>query len=131
MHGKGKVSAISGQIVEVEFADNPPMIHDVLVLESDPTLRMEVHSSAGVGVFYALLLTPSNILARGSVVLNTNDAIRKYITTLKKSCKTVLKGPAPSAGSVCSYLRNWGIIIPTIGAMSTFINIAMPTMGAI
>src|SRR3989344_7016021 len=76
MKGKGKVTAVSGQIVEVEFIDTPPMIHDVLVLESDPGVRMEVHSSASENLFYALLLTPSNILSRGSVVLNTNDTIK-------------------------------------------------------
>lgn len=76
MGGKGKVISLSGQIVEVEFLEDPPGIYDILVLESDPKVRMEVHSSVDSTVFYCLLLTQSNNLKRGSVVVNTQETIK-------------------------------------------------------
>ena len=38
----GKVIRVTGQIVEVEFAENPPNLHDLLILEDDKTTKMEV-----------------------------------------------------------------------------------------
>ena len=44
---RGRVIGVQGQIVEVEFAENPPNLHDLLLLEDDKTTRMEVMRSSG------------------------------------------------------------------------------------
>lgn len=75
MKSKGKVIAILGQIVEVEFRDDPPKINDILLLEEDPTTRMEVYTSSGPVTFYCILLASSNKLERGKVVINTDAPI--------------------------------------------------------
>lgn len=73
----GKVVAILGQIVEVEFSHGKnPKIHDVLTLVDDPKVVMEVYTSAEKNSYYCLLLSSSKNLARGKVVSNTNAPIK-------------------------------------------------------
>lgn len=72
---KGTIISVLGQIIEVEFLDELPSIHDVLVLEEDPQVRMEVFNSSSQSRFYCLLLSPISKLIRGSVVVNTGKPI--------------------------------------------------------
>src|SRR5215813_12320103 len=67
----GKVEAIRGQVVEVSFTGEMPSVHDVLVLENNPLVRMEVYTSAGPDSYYCLLLTEGSTIARGVGVINT------------------------------------------------------------
>lgn len=76
MGGKGSVISVLGQIIEVEFAEQQPAVHDLLVVERDQDIRMEVYSSSGVNTFYCLLLTVNANLARGDVVINTGETIK-------------------------------------------------------
>lgn len=71
MNASGRIIAIKGNIAEVEFISNPPAIHDILVAEDDPTVQMEVYSSANNFSFYCILLTNSKSLHKGSTVMNT------------------------------------------------------------
>lgn len=74
---EGKVKAILGQIVEVEFAGKEtPKIHDILLLVDDPSVAMEVYTSSGQKSFFCLLLTGSKKLARGKKVKNTNESLK-------------------------------------------------------
>lgn len=76
MYQTGRIVAILGQIVEVEFDSDLPSIHDILTLEDDQTVWMEVYSSSGKASFYCLLLSPSRSLQRGKKVINTKYPIR-------------------------------------------------------
>ncbi len=71
----GKVISIKGSIVEVEFPDNYPSPHDLILAEEDSEIKMEVISSAGNGIFYCFLLSSSSKLKRGTTVVNTEQPI--------------------------------------------------------
>jgi len=68
---KGIIKAIRGHIIEVEFPEEQPHIHDILVWEKDKTVKMEVYSSAEANSFFCLSFSPVTKLYRGAVVLNT------------------------------------------------------------
>ncbi len=71
----GRVLSIKGQVVEVEFSENKPSIHDLLILESDPDVRLEVYSSSGTNSFYCLALSRTHKLFRGVAIVNTKNPI--------------------------------------------------------
>lgn len=76
MENKGKIASIRGQIIEVEFFDQKPNIHDVLILEGDPHVKMEVYTSSSSSTFYCLSLSPITKLHRGATVINTQQPIQ-------------------------------------------------------
>lgn len=67
----GKIIAIKGQVVEVSFIGDMPTVHDVLVIENNPSVKMEVYTSSGPNSYYCLLLTDGPNIARGNGVINT------------------------------------------------------------
>jgi F-type H+-transporting ATPase subunit beta len=67
----GKIVAVKGQVVEVSFSGEMPTVHDILVVENNPTIKMEVYTSSGPGSYFCLLLTEGSTLARGNGVINT------------------------------------------------------------
>lgn len=73
--GNGKVRKIQGQIVEVEFADDPPALRDLLILEEDNSTKMVVVRSADPTSFFCLCLSRTNNLYRGATVINTKKPI--------------------------------------------------------
>ena len=75
MGDKGTIISIKSQIVEVEFYDAPPNIHDLYVLEADEQVVLEVYSSASDRSVYCLALTLTTKLHRGAVVLNTKSSL--------------------------------------------------------
>src|SRR5690348_15988622 len=72
---KGKIIGIKGEIAEVEFRDEMPQIHDVVVLENNPEIKMEVFTSASVSSFFCLILSPIATLSRGAIVFNTRQSL--------------------------------------------------------
>lgn len=72
----GKIVSIKGQIIEAEFLDEKPRIFDVLESKEDPTIKMEVYTSATPTSFFCLALTHVTSLHHGSVVLSTGQPIR-------------------------------------------------------
>lgn len=72
---KGKIVSINGQVVEVAFNQQEPMIHDVLYLEENPKVLFEIYSSSGPSTYYCLLLSTSNAIYRGQVVVNTEKPL--------------------------------------------------------
>jgi F-type H+/Na+-transporting ATPase subunit beta len=76
MDTTGKIIGIQGQIVEVEFKDLQPNIHDILVLEEDFNVKMQVASSSGPATFFCLNLSSTNKLCRGLNVINTKKPIQ-------------------------------------------------------
>lgn len=80
---KGIVVSVLGQVAEVEFQENPPNIHDVLIVSYDSkgkplekTVQMEVWSSASPSSFYCIVLSPQSRLKRGMTAANTGESIR-------------------------------------------------------
>src|SRR5579864_5369069 len=67
----GKIIGIKGQVVEVSFSAAMPAVHDVLVLENNPLVKMEIYTSSGPNSYYCLLLTEGSTIARGNGVINT------------------------------------------------------------
>ncbi len=72
----GKVVSVKGQIIEVEFSGEKPKIYDVLIYKEDPTIKMEVYTSASPNTFYCLALTNATPLHHGSEVINTEQPIK-------------------------------------------------------
>lgn len=70
MH-KGTIKSIKGQIVEITFPEEKPQMHDIVVLESDDTVKMEVYTSSSDDSFYCIALSGTATLYRGAVVINT------------------------------------------------------------
>ncbi len=71
----GKIIAIRGQVVEVSFPGEKPSVHDILVLEESPDIKMEVYTSSGPDSYYCLLFADSSALSRGANVINTRKPI--------------------------------------------------------
>src|SRR6266700_855351 len=67
----GKIIAIRGQVVEVSFTGEKPSVHDVLILENNPLVKMEVYTSTGPDSYYCLLLTEGSSIARDNGIINT------------------------------------------------------------
>lgn len=72
----GKITSIKGQIVEVEFLEEKPRIYDVLVSKEDPSVKLEVYTSASPNSFYCLSLTNITKLHYGSKVVSTEQPIK-------------------------------------------------------
>jgi F-type H+-transporting ATPase subunit beta len=75
MQNIGRIISIQGPIVEVEFLNDRPIVHDVLVLEEESDTVLEVLKSSGTNTFYCLDLTEKQKLQRHSKVLNTKRTI--------------------------------------------------------
>ena len=71
----GRITKVSGQVIEVVFAKDMPNVHDVLVFRQDPSVRMEVHGSSGRDSFFCLGLSSTEKLYRGAEVVNTGRQI--------------------------------------------------------
>lgn len=71
----GTIIAIEGQVVEVAFKNSAPAVHDILVLASDPSVKMEVHSSSKAQTYFCLMLSGVHSITRGAQVINTEKPI--------------------------------------------------------
>lgn len=76
MEVKGKIIAVKGQIVEVEFLSNPPRIHDVLQAENVEHGFMEVYASSGPSTFFCLVLGSPRKFIKGHPVINTGSPLK-------------------------------------------------------
>lgn len=77
----GRIIGIAGQIVEVEFLDEKPVVNDIVALEKDPKVLMQVYASSGISSYYCLLLSTTNLIARGAMVVNTKKPIQIPVGT--------------------------------------------------
>ena len=75
MENAGKIIGIQGQIIEVEFKNRKPCVHDLLVLEDDSSIKMQVALPSGPSSFFCLSLSSTNKLYRGLNVINTKKPI--------------------------------------------------------
>lgn len=72
----GRIVSVKGQIIEAEFLEDKPHIYDVLIAKEDPTIKMEVYTSATPNSFFCLALTHVSGLHHGSVVVSTGQPIK-------------------------------------------------------
>src|SRR3989338_309128 len=75
MDNAGRIIGIQGQIIEVEFENSQPNLHDILVLENDESLKMQVASPNGPQSFFCLSLCQTDKLHRCLKVINTKKPI--------------------------------------------------------
>jgi F-type H+-transporting ATPase subunit beta len=75
MEDKATVISVKSQIVEVEYYEKAPKIHDLYVYEKDRSVILEVYSSASDRSVYCLALTNTRKLHRGATVLNTQKSL--------------------------------------------------------
>jgi len=69
------VKAVRGHIAEVEFLEDKPEVHQLLIGKDDPNLKMQVYGSVGENLFYCLVLTTTENLARGTKMINTGEVV--------------------------------------------------------
>jgi len=75
MDNHGKIIGVRGQVIEVAFEGDKPKVHDVLVFEEDPSVKVEVYSSSKEDSFFCLSLTSIEKLFRGAKMINTGKQI--------------------------------------------------------
>jgi F-type H+-transporting ATPase subunit beta len=68
---KGNITTIKGELVEVEFYRNPPLIGEILTLEKDPKFFLEVYKSSKENSFLCFSLSDPSKLTRGEKVIRT------------------------------------------------------------
>lgn len=71
MKKTGRIKAIQDNVAIVEFLTHQPAIFDVLAVQNDPTIKLEVVSSAQTNqTYYCFILNKKNEIARGEIVEN-------------------------------------------------------------
>ena len=75
MDDAGKIIGVQGQIIEVEFKNRQPSVHDILILEDETSIKMQVALPSGPSSFFCLSLSTTDKLYRGQKVLNTKKPI--------------------------------------------------------
>jgi F-type H+-transporting ATPase subunit beta len=71
----GRVIAVRGQIAEVEFLGEKPEIHQLLLTDEAPNIRMIVFTSGVESTFYCLVLSGVYELRRGMRIINTKEML--------------------------------------------------------
>lgn len=120
---KGKIKAILGQIVEVEFEKKQPHIHDTLILEDDPSVRMEVYSSSSRDSFYCLLFAQSKKLKRGKTVFNSGSPIKIPVGASMLGRAVDVFGNALDGKGIVQSEE----MLPIFNAGTPFDNVVVPT----
>ncbi|MBI2122190.1 MAG: F0F1 ATP synthase subunit beta [Candidatus Sungbacteria bacterium] len=71
----GTIIGVEGQIAEVEFLTAKPSLHDILVLEDDPSVRLEVRVSSREDAYFCFVFGSSLKLRRGARALNSGEQL--------------------------------------------------------
>lgn len=71
----GRILSIRGDIVEVEFYDNPPFIREILTLEKDDSVKLEVNHALNKTTFLCTSLSGGDKLVRGARVIKTGKML--------------------------------------------------------
>jgi len=73
--GVGYILSIKGEVVEVEFYEDPPFIKEILTLEEDPEVLLEVCGARTKNVFVCLSLKKTDKLFRKARVKKTGKTL--------------------------------------------------------
>ncbi len=71
----GKVVGVKGNIAEVVFEKDSPLINDILIGESNPSVVLQVYVSSKNETYYCFILSGVENLVRGMKVINTDNPI--------------------------------------------------------
>ncbi len=71
----GKIIAINGQVIEVAFQQAKPHLQDILYAKDDNNILLQVYSSSAPNTYYCLLLSNTNAVYRGQIVINTRQPL--------------------------------------------------------
>ncbi len=75
MENTGRIISIKGEVVEVHFENAQPILHDILTLTEDQSVRLQIYGSDSAGNYSCLLLTPEKKLSRTMKVINTDQPL--------------------------------------------------------
>lgn len=64
----GRIIAVRGQVVDIEFKKDKPLVGELLTLKINEKVKFVVYSSSGSETFYCLSLSDSSLFKRGDVV---------------------------------------------------------------
>src|SRR3989344_4056276 len=67
----GKIKSIRGNIVEMEFLENQPEIHEIILAVGDKTIKIENIMSSKKNLYYGLVFTGSEKIKRGEALVGT------------------------------------------------------------
>ncbi len=71
----GRIKGVKGQVVEIEFLESKPRIHDLLYVLEKPEIKLEVYVSSGSNSFFCLALSLTDDLYRGQKVISLDSPI--------------------------------------------------------
>lgn len=71
----GTIIGIRGDVVEVEFGEDKPNRHELLVFKDDPEIKLEVYNTTPHDTVICVALTDTTKLYRGAKVLRSEEAI--------------------------------------------------------
>lgn len=77
----GKIISITGNIAEVDFLGRKPEIHEILYCEDNPGVKMKVYSSSSDTAFYCLVLSDTETISRGTVVIRSGEVMSMPVGT--------------------------------------------------
>lgn len=118
----GRIVAVRENIAEINFSQAKPFRHELLRIEGEPAVKMEVYTSAGENMIYALILAGSDLLFRGAKVLRTNDMITVPVGRDVKGRLINLFGEPQDGRSLKAKLRR-----PIYKDAPTFVELQFPT----
>ena len=75
MENNGRIVSIKGEVIEVHFEKDQPVLHDILTLIEDRSIKLQIYGSDSSGNYSCLLLTPEKKLSRAMKVINTGQAL--------------------------------------------------------
>ncbi len=75
MENTGRIISIKGEVVEVHFEQAQPVLHDILTLLDDDSVKLQIYGSDSAGNYSCLLLTPEKKLSRAMKVINTGQPL--------------------------------------------------------
>jgi F-type H+-transporting ATPase subunit beta len=75
LKGDGKVVTVNGHIAEVEFYDELPDMHQVLLIPGEPEVKLVVYASSGPATFYCQALAVPEKLFRGQEIVNSGETM--------------------------------------------------------
>lgn len=71
----GEIKSVKGQVVEIVFGKQKPIISELLYLKDNSEIKFVVYASSGDNSFYCLSLFDSSILKRGDKVIGSGSPI--------------------------------------------------------
>jgi F-type H+-transporting ATPase subunit beta len=112
-HRQGSVTAVRGSVVELEFPDGLPALHEALRLrDGERTVVLEVAHHLGPHTVRAIALAHTEGLARGMTVTRTGEPIRVPVGTETLGRLFNVLGEPLDGGATPATSQRWAIHRP-------------------